>query len=119
MRRRPARHDDRLSVMRNHAGHKIDIGIAVWLINSERPFLGRRLVNGFLILRVYQLASPHCVVAAGGIPHEDQCCHDALRKCLSHSRSSAIETREGFLRDNGPETTRYVAKDTAKPTNHA
>ena len=41
VRRRPAGHDDRLRVMRNHAGHEIDVGVAVR--QSAEP--GRRGVQ--------------------------------------------------------------------------
>src|ERR1051326_3946407 len=98
MRRRPARHDDRLSVMRNHSGHEIDISIAVWLIDSERAFLGRRLVNGFLILRVYELASPYCVVAAGRIPHEDHeqdVTHQSMLRSDRYARGFSEGRRTG------------------------
>ena len=41
VRRRPARHDDRLRVMRNHAGHELDVGVAV----RQLPEAGRGLVD--------------------------------------------------------------------------
>src|ERR1051326_1850737 len=86
MRRRPARHNDRLSVLRNHAGHKIDIGIAVWLIDSERPLVGGRLVDRLSITPVFQLVTIYCATAAGRIRHEEhQPCRDALRNFVSHN----------------------------------
>ena len=42
--RRPARHDDRLRVMRNHAGHELDVGVAVWQV--VRFGAGRRRRRG-------------------------------------------------------------------------
>ena len=39
--RRPARHDDRLRVMRNHAGHELDVGVAV----RKLPEAGRGLMD--------------------------------------------------------------------------
>jgi hypothetical protein len=76
--------------MRNHTGHEVDVGIAVWLIDSEGPFLGCGLMDRLLITRLRWWAAFRCMVAASRIRHKDnQSGRDAARKCLSHHRSSA------------------------------
>src|SRR5439155_17694524 len=53
VRGRPTCHDDRLRVMRNHAGHEGDVGVAVRLINSQRALISRRLVDRLLVILAY------------------------------------------------------------------
>ena len=64
MRRGPTCHDDRLRMMRNHAGHEVDIGIAVRLIYAHGALLRRRLVDRLLVGLAYWSAGRRRVAAA-------------------------------------------------------
>src|SRR4030095_8283452 len=83
VRRRPPGYDDRLRVMRNHAGHEGDVGVAVRLINSQRALLGRRLVYRLRVLLAYAAVLTRRMVARIS-NDEHQSRYNAPRKRPSH-----------------------------------
>jgi hypothetical protein len=53
--------------MRNHSGHELDVSIAVCLIDSEGPLIGRGLMDRLLIARINRRMNICAVVPAGRI----------------------------------------------------
>src|SRR6059036_627900 len=99
VRGRPVGHEDRLRVMRNHAGHEGDVGVVIRLINSQRALLVRRLVDRLLVMLAYLDVDRRPMMGARVSHDEQESRYHAAQKCPSHRSFSDKRDGTTILQD--------------------
>src|SRR5437867_4312640 len=99
VRGRPVGHEDRLRVMRNHAAHEGEVGVAIRLINSQRALLVRRLVDRLLVMLAYLDVDRRPSMGARVSHDEQESRYHAAQKCPSHRSFSDKRDGTTILQD--------------------